>query len=107
MNAPPTKPNKCSGGSDDQSELPSIRARSRLFREVSVFGWSAPRTRSRVDEGPLEQRDRLAQSARRLVGAGEVVAGGEGVRVVGAQHPVRSARVRSNSGIAWPSPGRS
>ena len=41
------KPNRCSCGSDDQSELPAIRARSRLFRELSVSGWSAPSTRSR------------------------------------------------------------
>ena len=41
-----------------------------------------------IGEGPLEQWDRLVQPPRRLVGASEVVAGGQGVGVVGAQHPL-------------------
>ena len=38
-----------------------------------------------VGQVPLVQRNGLFESARVLVGAGEVVAGGEGVGVVGAQ----------------------
>ena len=48
-----------------------------------VFAQDAPR----VSEHLLVQGDRLTQAPRRLVGAREVVAGGEGVGVVGAQNP--------------------
>ena len=41
-----------------------------------------------VGQGPVEQRDRLVQPARRLVGAREVVPRDERVRVVGTQHPL-------------------
>src|SRR5450759_3319539 len=41
-----------------------------------------------VGQGPLEQRDRLAQPPRRLVGGGEVVPAGQGVRMVGAEAPL-------------------
>ncbi len=40
-----------------------------------------------VGQGLLEQRDRLTDPPRRLVGAGEVVPGGQGVRMVRAEHP--------------------
>ena len=40
-----------------------------------------------VGEGLLVQRDGPAQIPRLLVGVGEVVAGGQRVRVVLAQHP--------------------
>ena len=59
-----------------------------MLREVRVFGWSAPSTRSRVGEGLLVQRDRLDSPPGRLVSVGEVVARGQGVGVVGAQQPL-------------------
>ena len=41
-----------------------------------------------VGKGLLGERDRPGQLPRRLVGAGEVVAGGERAGVVGAEHPL-------------------
>lgn len=45
-----------------------------------------------VGEGPLVQRDRLGESSRRLVGGGEVVAGGQGVGVVITEDPLTISR---------------
>ena len=56
-----------------------------------------------VGEGLLVQRDRLAQPARRLVGAREVVPRGQGDRVVAAEDRTRSTRVCWYSGMASPS----
>ena len=43
---------------------------------------------ARVGEGLLVQRDGPVEVAGRLVGVGEVVAGGQGVGVVGAEDPL-------------------
>ena len=63
-----------------------------------------------VGEGPLVQRDGLVQAPRRLIGAGEVVAGGQGIGVVGAQDPLgvgEGALVAAGSPRpAAPPPGR-
>jgi hypothetical protein len=41
-----------------------------------------------VGEGPLEERDRLDETARRLIGKREAVPGAVGLRVVGAKDPL-------------------
>ena len=52
------------------------------------------------------QGDRLAQSARRLVGLGEVVARGQGVGVVRAEQPLAIGEVALVQGDRLAQPAR-
>ena len=73
---------------------------------VRVSGWSAPSTRSIVGQGLLKQGDRLGRAARPPVGEGEVSARGQGVGVVGAQHPLQVGQVLLMQGDRLGRPAR-
>ena len=61
---------------------------ARLFRDVRVSGWSAPRTRSRSASVRSYSGIASAGPPGSPVGVGEVDARGQGVGVVGAQQPL-------------------
>ena len=58
-----------------------------LLRVVRVSGWSGPSTRSRSVSSCSERGGRAGRVPRLPAPVGEVVAGGQGVGVVGAEHP--------------------
>ena len=61
---------------------------ARLLRVARVSGWSGPRTRCRSASSPVNSGDGLVGRVPGLARpAGEVVAGGQGVGVVGAEDP--------------------
>ena len=66
---------------------------ARLLRAIRVSGCSGPSTRSMTGTGPCTGRG--PRRIPRLPGPlGEVVAGGQGVRVLGAEHPLEDGQQR-------------
>ena len=61
------------------------RQRARLLRVVRVSGWSGPRTRSRSASSSVERGDGPGRVPGLAPPVGEVVAGGQGVGVVGTE----------------------